>query len=137
MAEVAADGAEGADGVRAPPGHRHGAGVERREDLLHGPAAAPVSGQLLCHHGRPNEKGAAPSCVCLLYCWVFIHQALDLEPGVVAPPTPPQGYDRVYMDIADINIDVPRAYFILEQFVEQSFIIGIIDVKLRDDCPCR
>lgn len=48
-----------------------------------------------------------------------------------------RGYDRVYMDIADINIDVPRAYFILEQFVEQSFIIGIIDVKLRDDCPCR
>lgn len=41
------------------------------------------------------------------------------------------------MDIADINIDVPRAYSILEQFVEQSFNIGIIDVKLRDDCPCR
>lgn len=135
MAEVDVDGA---DGVCAPPGHRHGAGVQRREDLLHGPAAAPVSGQLLRHHGRPNQKGAAPPCVCLLYCGVFIQQAVDLEPCVVVPPSdPPQGYDRVYMDIADINIDVPRAYFILEQFVEQSFIIGIIDVKLRDDCPCR
>lgn len=50
---------------------------------------------------------------------------------------PLQGYDRVYTDVADINIDVPRAYSILEQFVEQSFIIGIIDAKSRDDCPCR
>lgn len=44
---------------------------------------------------------------------------------------------RVYMDIAEINIDVPRAYFLLEQFVDQSLSRGIIDVKLRDVCPCR
>lgn len=49
----------------------------------------------------------------------------------------PQGYERVYMDIAEINIDVPRAYLILEQFVDKSFSMGIIDVKLRDRCPCR
>lgn len=48
-----------------------------------------------------------------------------------------RGYQRVYMDIAEINIDVPRAYFILEQFVDKSFSMGIIDVKLRDLCPCR
>uniref|UniRef100_A0AAQ6A8R6 Programmed cell death protein 4 n=1 Tax=Amphiprion ocellaris TaxID=80972 RepID=A0AAQ6A8R6_AMPOC len=48
-----------------------------------------------------------------------------------------RGYERVYMDIAEINIDVPRAYFILEQFVDKSFSMGIIDVKLRDLCPCR
>nr|XP_061778759.1 programmed cell death protein 4-like [Nerophis lumbriciformis] len=48
-----------------------------------------------------------------------------------------RGYERVYMDIAEINIDVPRAYFLLEQFVEKSFSIGVIDVKLRDLCPCR
>lgn len=48
-----------------------------------------------------------------------------------------QGYDRVYADIEDINIDVPRAYFILEQFVEKSFKMGIIDMELRDQCPCR
>lgn len=41
------------------------------------------------------------------------------------------------MDIAEINIDVPRAYFILEQVVDKSFSVGIIDVKLRDLCPCR
>ncbi|CAN9510101.1 unnamed protein product [Ophioblennius macclurei] len=48
-----------------------------------------------------------------------------------------RGYERVYMDIAEINIDVPRAYFILEQFVDQSFNTGVIDVKIRDLCPCR
>ncbi|XP_020508919.1 programmed cell death protein 4b [Labrus bergylta] len=48
-----------------------------------------------------------------------------------------RGYGRVYLDIAEINIDVPRAYFILEQFVDKSFNMGIIDVKLRDLCPCR
>eukprot|EP00064_Thunnus_orientalis_P010178 superscaffoldBa00001355_g10204 len=48
-----------------------------------------------------------------------------------------RGYERVYMDIAEINIDVPRAYFILEQFVDKSFSMGIIDEKLRDLCPCR
>lgn len=48
-----------------------------------------------------------------------------------------RGYERVYMDIAEINIDVPRAYFILEQFVDKSFSMGVIDEKLRDLCPCR
>ncbi|XP_056136022.1 programmed cell death protein 4b [Lampris incognitus] len=48
-----------------------------------------------------------------------------------------RGYKRVYMDIADINIDVPGGYFILEQFVEKSFSAGIIDEKLRELCPCR
>nr|XP_057918891.1 programmed cell death protein 4b isoform X3 [Doryrhamphus excisus] len=46
-----------------------------------------------------------------------------------------RGYERVYMDVAEINIDVPRAYFILEQFVEKSFNMGVIGVKLRDLCP--
>lgn len=64
----------------------------------------------------------------LFYGCIFIF--IDVVP-------PSQGYERVYMDIADINIDVPRAYFILEQFVEKSFNFGIIDVKLRDCCPCR
>ncbi|XP_037546243.1 programmed cell death protein 4b [Nematolebias whitei] len=48
-----------------------------------------------------------------------------------------RGYERVYMDIGEIKIDVPRAYFILEQFVDKSFSKGIIGVKLRDRCPCR
>lgn len=41
------------------------------------------------------------------------------------------------MDIAEINIDVPRAYFILEQFVNKSFNAGVVDESLRDLCPCR
>ncbi|XP_024115195.1 programmed cell death protein 4b [Oryzias melastigma] len=48
-----------------------------------------------------------------------------------------RGYERVYMDIAEINIDVPRAYYILEQFVEKSFNVEIIGIKLRDKCPRR
>uniref|UniRef100_A0AAY4AHG3 Programmed cell death protein 4 n=1 Tax=Denticeps clupeoides TaxID=299321 RepID=A0AAY4AHG3_9TELE len=48
-----------------------------------------------------------------------------------------RGYERVYMDIAEINIDVPSAYSILEQFVDSSFSAGIINRNLRDACPCR
>ncbi|XP_076841171.1 programmed cell death protein 4b [Brachyhypopomus gauderio] len=48
-----------------------------------------------------------------------------------------KGYERVYVDIADINIDVPCAYSLLEDFVDQSFSAGVIDKKLRDLCPSR
>ncbi|KAM6940774.1 programmed cell death protein 4b [Xenentodon cancila] len=47
-----------------------------------------------------------------------------------------RGYERVYRDIAEINIDVPRAYHILEQLVVKSFSMGVIGVKLKDQCPC-
>lgn len=48
-----------------------------------------------------------------------------------------RGFERVYLDMADISIDVPCAYSLLEQFVEQSFNAGVIDKKLRDLCPSR
>ncbi|XP_051550848.1 programmed cell death protein 4-like isoform X1 [Myxocyprinus asiaticus] len=48
-----------------------------------------------------------------------------------------RGFERVYLDMADISIDVPCAYSLLEQFVERSFNAGVIDKKLRDLCPCR
>ncbi len=48
-----------------------------------------------------------------------------------------QGFERVYLDMADLSIDVPCAYSLLEQFVEQSFNAGVIDKKLKDLCPCR
>lgn len=48
-----------------------------------------------------------------------------------------RGYERVYMDIADINIDVPCAYSILEHFVDKSFTAGVIDKNLQNQCPCR
>uniref|UniRef100_A0A8C2AM50 Programmed cell death protein 4 n=1 Tax=Cyprinus carpio TaxID=7962 RepID=A0A8C2AM50_CYPCA len=43
-----------------------------------------------------------------------------------------RGFERVYLDMADLSIDVPCAYSLLEQFVEQSFNAGVIDKKLRD-----
>ncbi|XP_012686677.2 programmed cell death protein 4b [Clupea harengus] len=48
-----------------------------------------------------------------------------------------RGFERIYMDIAEINIDVPCAYSLLEQFVDKSVNAGIIDKKLSDLCPCR
>ncbi|TSK67266.1 Programmed cell death protein 4 [Bagarius yarrelli] len=48
-----------------------------------------------------------------------------------------RGYERVYMDIGEINIDVPCAYSLLEHFVDKSFSAGIIDKNLRDLCPNR
>lgn len=59
------------------------------------------------------------------------------ESSIVTVDQLRRGYERVYMDIAEINIDVPRAYFILEQFVDKSLSIGLIDVWLRDLCPSR
>ncbi|TRY97001.1 hypothetical protein DNTS_001433 [Danionella cerebrum] len=48
-----------------------------------------------------------------------------------------RGFERVYLDIPDISIDVPCAYLLLEQFVEQSYNAGVINKKLRDLCPSR
>ncbi len=48
-----------------------------------------------------------------------------------------QGFERVYLDMPDLSIDVPCAYSLLERFVEQSFNAGVIDKNIRDLCPCR
>lgn len=79
LAEVAVDG------LGTPLGHRHGAGVQGRQDLFHGPAAAPVSGQLLRHYRGPNQKGASTLCICFLYCRVFPRKVVGLKPGVDVP----------------------------------------------------
>lgn len=59
------------------------------------------------------------------------------ESSVITVDQMRRGFERVYMEIAEINIDVPHAYSVLEQFVEQSFTAGVINKKLRDLCPCR
>ncbi|KAM8843430.1 programmed cell death protein 4b isoform 1-T2 [Synchiropus picturatus] len=59
------------------------------------------------------------------------------ESSIITVDQMRRGYERVYLDIAEINIDVPRAYFILEQFVDRSFSAGVVDIKLRDLCPSR
>uniref|UniRef100_A0A8C9U2S8 Programmed cell death protein 4 n=1 Tax=Scleropages formosus TaxID=113540 RepID=A0A8C9U2S8_SCLFO len=59
------------------------------------------------------------------------------ESSVITVDQTRRGFERVYSDIAEINIDVPCAYSALEQFVEKCFTGGVIDKKLRDMCPCR
>ncbi|XP_063163216.1 programmed cell death protein 4 isoform X1 [Candoia aspera] len=48
-----------------------------------------------------------------------------------------RGYERVYREIPDINLDVPHSYSVLERFVEECFSAGIISKPLRDLCPSR
>ncbi|KAH1167504.1 programmed cell death protein 4 [Mauremys mutica] len=48
-----------------------------------------------------------------------------------------RGYERVYREIPDINLDVPHSYSVLERFVEECFQAGIISKPLRDLCPSR
>ncbi|KAI1887002.1 hypothetical protein AGOR_G00201560 [Albula goreensis] len=59
------------------------------------------------------------------------------ESSVITVDQMRRGFERVYIEIAEINIDVPCAYALLEQFVEKSFSAGIIDKRLRDLCPSR
>ncbi|XP_072318617.1 programmed cell death protein 4b [Eucyclogobius newberryi] len=71
-----------------------------------------------------------------------LHMILNLlkslcESTIITVDQLRRGYERVYMDIAEINIDAPRAYFILEQFVDKSLSIGLINARLRDLCPSR
>ncbi|KAF6110611.1 programmed cell death 4 [Phyllostomus discolor] len=48
-----------------------------------------------------------------------------------------RGYERIYNEIPDINLDVPYSYSVLERFVEECFQAGIISKQLRDLCPSR
>uniref|UniRef100_A0A8D0IC73 Programmed cell death protein 4 n=2 Tax=Sus scrofa TaxID=9823 RepID=A0A8D0IC73_PIG len=48
-----------------------------------------------------------------------------------------RGYERIYNEIPDINLDVPHSYSMLERFVEECFQAGIISKQLRDLCPSR
>ncbi|XP_060097651.1 programmed cell death protein 4 isoform X2 [Heteronotia binoei] len=48
-----------------------------------------------------------------------------------------RGYERIYREIPDINLDVPHSYSVLERFVEECFKAGIISKPLRDLCPFR
>ncbi|XP_042192621.1 programmed cell death protein 4b isoform X1 [Callorhinchus milii] len=48
-----------------------------------------------------------------------------------------RGFERVYKEIPDINLDVPQAYTVMEQFVDQCLQMGIIVKQIRDLCPTR
>eukprot|EP00079_Xenopus_tropicalis_P027489 XP_012821786.1 PREDICTED: programmed cell death protein 4 isoform X1 [Xenopus tropicalis] len=60
-----------------------------------------------------------------------------LKSGAITLDQMKRGYDRIYQEIPDINLDVPKAYSVLERFVEDCFKAGIISKQIRDLCPCR
>lgn len=48
-----------------------------------------------------------------------------------------QGIQRVFDDMADINIDVPRAYTILERFIDRCDEAGFLSEKIMRNMPNR
>lgn len=87
--------------------------------------------RLYSYHCRPVETGRYGGHLLVILNYCSFKSASDQNCLLL------QGFERVYLDMADISIDVPCAYSLLEQFVEQSFNAGVIDKKLRDLCPCR
>ncbi|XP_048464770.1 programmed cell death protein 4b [Rhincodon typus] len=59
------------------------------------------------------------------------------ESSVITVDQMNRGFERVYKEIPDIHLDVPQAYTVMEQFVEQCHQMGIIVKELRDLCPSR
>uniref|UniRef100_A0A8C5WL22 Programmed cell death protein 4 n=1 Tax=Leptobrachium leishanense TaxID=445787 RepID=A0A8C5WL22_9ANUR len=57
--------------------------------------------------------------------------------GVITLDQMKRGYDRIYSEIPDINLDVPHAYSVLERFVEDCFKAGMITKHIQDMCPSR
>ena len=48
-----------------------------------------------------------------------------------------QGFQRVYDDIADISLDIPLAYMILERFVNRCCNLGLLSEKMLKNLPTR
>ncbi|XP_022541986.1 programmed cell death protein 4a [Astyanax mexicanus] len=48
-----------------------------------------------------------------------------------------RGFQRVYDELPEINLDVPHAQTIMETFVELCFQESVITKQLRDACPAR
>lgn len=49
----------------------------------------------------------------------------------------PQGFQRVYDELPEINLDVPHAHSIMESFVDLCYQESVITKQLRDACPSR
>lgn len=56
---------------------------------------------------------------------------------LVLPATMEQGFQRVYDDMADIVLDVPLAYIILDRFVERCSNAGFLTDKIIINMPSR
>lgn len=56
---------------------------------------------------------------------------------MVSPAMMEQGFQRVYDDMADIVLDVPLAYIILDRFVERCSRAGFLSDKVIRNMPSR
>ncbi|RXM33260.1 Programmed cell death protein 4 [Acipenser ruthenus] len=59
------------------------------------------------------------------------------ETGLITIDQMNRGFQRVYDELPDINLDVPHAHTIMEKFVDLCFQETVITKQLRDACPCR
>lgn len=48
-----------------------------------------------------------------------------------------RGFLRIFNDLSDIEKDVPRAYMILERFVERCKVAGFLSKQVIQSTPCR
>lgn len=48
-----------------------------------------------------------------------------------------RGFQRVYSELPEINLDVPHAHSIMETFVDLCYQESVITKQLRDACPSR
>ncbi|XP_069488583.1 programmed cell death protein 4-like [Ambystoma mexicanum] len=59
------------------------------------------------------------------------------ETGLVTLDQMNRGFQRVYEELPDINLDVPLAHTIMENMVDLCFEEAVITKQLRDACPSR
>ncbi|KAJ1212026.1 hypothetical protein NDU88_007372 [Pleurodeles waltl] len=59
------------------------------------------------------------------------------ETGLVTLDQMNRGFQRVYDELPDINLDVPLAHNIMENLVDLCFEEAVITKHLRDACPSR
>ncbi|XP_061883084.1 programmed cell death protein 4-like [Entelurus aequoreus] len=57
--------------------------------------------------------------------------------GLITVDQMNRGFQRVYDELPEINLDVPHAHSIMETFVDLCYQESVITKQLRDDCPSR
>ncbi|XP_048827149.1 programmed cell death protein 4-like [Brienomyrus brachyistius] len=59
------------------------------------------------------------------------------ESGLITLDQMNRGFQRVYDELPEINLDVPHAHSIMESFVDCCYQEAVITKQLRDACPSR
>uniref|UniRef100_A0A8C2XSW0 Programmed cell death protein 4 n=1 Tax=Cyclopterus lumpus TaxID=8103 RepID=A0A8C2XSW0_CYCLU len=57
--------------------------------------------------------------------------------GLITVDQMNRGFQRVYDELPEINLDVPHAHSIMETFVDLCYQEAVITKQLRDACPAR